>query len=80
MSVPEATMDQHHGFMPWKDNIGAAWQRCVMTPEPEAKLVKAGAHDSFRTSVATSNARHIPTAPIGAYAIHTSCGTSVAER
>jgi hypothetical protein len=60
VSVPETAVDNNYRSMPWKNDIRAAGELGHMQPESAAHPVKNGTDLSFRYSVPTANAGHIP--------------------
>lgn len=58
MSVPEATMHEHHSSIPAQDDVRPARQMLVVQPKAQAGGMQVRAHRQFRFGVPALDASH----------------------
>jgi hypothetical protein len=60
VTVPEASVHQYDGSMPWENYIRTAGKAGNMQPKAAANPVENGAYLALRCGVPTSNPGHVP--------------------
>jgi hypothetical protein len=67
--MPEAAVDEDHGFVFRENNIRLSWKVLHMQTEPIPHPMQEAAHDEFRARVLATNPAHVPGTPFFAQPI-----------